>query len=202
MFNRKKGEMGIGTLIIFIALLLVAAVAAGVLIQTTGSMQEKALTTGQQAKAQIATNAVVVEVAATNGQDSEVEFFTMIMKLAPGSDQIQLADAILTVNTFNATSTLGLQEAASPTNTHNSATGYNTIGESGNFTVEYLQTGSNSIVGTLQRGDVIKIYFEAPRNVSEAEEMRLNFIPKIGTPTMTQFVTPEVMSTKQVYLYP
>ncbi len=201
--NSKKAEMGIGTLIIFIALLLVAAIAAGVLIQTAGSLQEKALTTGDQAKGQIATNVRVVEVSATDGTDGEVNHFTMIAKLAPGSDAIKLSQALFTVNTYNNTATLQYF-GTSGTYENNLTTGYYTNGTSGrgNFTVEYLQEGSNFVDGNLQRGDVIKLYFESPRDIGEDENIRLNFIPKIGTPTLTEFITPDVISEERIYLYP
>ncbi|MFO7710520.1 MAG: archaellin/type IV pilin N-terminal domain-containing protein [Candidatus Woesearchaeota archaeon] len=195
----NKGEMGIGTLIIFIALLLVAAVAAGVLIQTSGSLQEKALTTGDQAKSQIATNAKVVEVSATDGRQGGLRYFTQIVKLAPGSESIKLDQTIITFNTFDKTATL---QYVNGTAENNCSTGYCTVNGTGNYTVEYLQTGSNHVPGNLQRGDVIKIYYEAPKNVTESEEVRINLIPKIGTSTLTKFVTPEVISTERVYLYP
>ena len=197
----KSGEMGIGTLIIFIALLLVAAIAAGVLIQTTGSLQEKALTTGDQAKSQIATSAMVIEVSATDGQRGNVTDFTTIMKLAPGSDEIKLDQALLTLNTFNTTTSLTYREGTSFE--RNETDGYWTSGDgSGFYVVEYLQRGPNSITGNLQRGDVIRIYFASPREIYEDENIRINFIPRIGTPTLVEFVAPEVISTERVYLYP
>lgn len=295
----KKAEMGIGTLIIFIALLLVAAVAAGVLIQTAGSLQERALTTGDQAKGQISTNVRMVEVSATDGQDGDLDVFEQIAKLSPGSNAIKLEQTLLTANTYDRTASLtyrgnsgtfennftngyytltvetlpsiaasnvtlsedydldGLADSAaivsnqlvfsfSGGNTYTvpianlnctdnssiegsftvsgsdeiasiSASGSCTSGAlstdavvnvtpkklgEGFFTVEYLQRGTNPVDGNLQTGDVIKIYYEAPREVQEDEEVRINFIPKIGTPTLTQFITPEVISTQRVYLYP
>lgn len=299
----KKAEMGIGTLIIFIALLLVAAIAAGVLIQTSGSLQEKAISTGDQAKGQIATNIKVVEVSATDGSDGLLNTMEQVIKLAPGSDDIKIEQSILTVNTYDKTASLkykGVNATFENTNegyntwnqeditgtTINMANNYTlaedydddtlddilTVNSSGHvlfimssgarygvplssvdcngtnstfdttitvnndyidyivflgacgsdtiwagnmtlnitpkklgqgyFSVEYLQRGSNPVAGNLQRGDVVKIYFEAPRDIGEDEKIRINFIPKIGVPTLTEFITPEVISTERVYLYP
>lgn len=296
--HSKKAEMGVGTLIIFIALLLVAAVAAGVLIQTSGSLQERALTTGDQAKSQISTNVKIIEVSATDGGDGELEFIEKLVRLSPGSDAIKFSQVLVTVNTYDATATLEYR-GTSGVHEENVSDGYYTIyynetlgnvsgstynlsedydldgltdtvtlnaagnlnftfsggnnlvvtgfecngtitsitgnysqsgteietiraigscggGSTGNatiyiipdrsgegfFTAEYLQTGNNHVVGNLQTGDIVKIYLESPRAFTEDEEVRINFIPKIGTPTLTQFITPEVISSERVYLYP
>jgi flagellin FlaB len=200
--NNKRAEMGIGTLIIFIAMLLVAAVAAGVLIQTNSALQEKALSTGDQAKGQISTNVRIVEVSATDGSNGDVELFNQIIKLSPGSDAIKFEQALLTINTFNTTTTLTF--CGNGCDIANNASGYQTDATAGNgtFVVEYLQRGSNPVAGNLQRGDVVRLHYAAPRSIAEDEQVRLNLIPKIGTPTLTEFITPEVISEQRVYLYP
>lgn len=104
--KQRKAEMGVGTLIVFIAMLIVAAVAAGVLLQTSGSLQEKSLSTGQQAKSQISTHARSYEVSATNGENGSVNDFQQILKISPGSDGIKLHSSMITFSTRNATATL------------------------------------------------------------------------------------------------
>ena len=300
----KKGEMGVGTLIIFIAMLLVAAVAAGVLIQTVSSLQEQSLATGQQARTQISTNAEVIEVSATDGRDKSLTDFQQLVKLSPGSDPIRLNDVIFTFNTKDETATLKYRGEDS-TCDQNNQDGYNTwnvenpegvstdwmvlendydddnvddyvrvangttlsfnissygiinvtipdisaaseeaveldveeelssdderygtvtiTGETsinntiddgaeleivpyrrgeGYFSAVYEQQGTNWVNGNLQRGDIIRLCYEAPGEVGEDQIVRLNFIPKIGTPTLTEFATPDVISTQRVYLYP
>jgi archaeal flagellin FlaB len=211
--NSKRAEMGVGTLIIFIAMLLVAAVAAGVLLQTASSLQQKALATGQQSEGEIATNARVIEVSATDASaDQTVENFSMQMKLAPGSDPIKLAEVSMTFNTDDSTTTLIYLEPMNTTHycaigginytSGEDCTGTDAANGNGNFTVDYLINGTNHIAGNLQRGDVIRAYFNAPASIDEGEHVRINFIPKTGTATLVEFNSPDVMSTQRVYLYP
>ncbi len=189
MPTNKRAEMGVGTLIIFIALLLVAAVAAGVLIQTAGTLQQRALTTGTQATGQISTNAQVVEVSAEDGTAS-MDNFSMIMKLAPGSNAIELDSVTLSFNLNNGTQTLTYRGIGID------------YGNTTQFGASYLQTGTNAQAGVLVRGDVIRVNFAAERGVTSGEDVRINFIPKTGTPTYTLFTVPDVISTQRVYLYP
>jgi flagellin FlaA/flagellin FlaB len=63
--KREKGQVGIGTLIVFIAMVLVAAIAAGVLINTAGFLQSQSQQTGEESSAQVTNQ---LQVLSTTGQ--------------------------------------------------------------------------------------------------------------------------------------
>ena len=74
--NNKKAAQGVGTLIIFIALILVSAVAAAVLISTASSFQSKAFDVGRQAQEKITTAVEVVQVKVSDVSDGVINATT------------------------------------------------------------------------------------------------------------------------------
>ena len=61
---KKKdiGAIGIGAMIVFIAMVLVAGIAASVLVQTANRLESQAMTTGQDTTAEVATGIRVCDI--------------------------------------------------------------------------------------------------------------------------------------------
>jgi len=92
--TNERGQVGIETLVIFIAMVLVAAIAAGVLINTAGFLQNRASATSQDSTAQVSDQVIVISATGdvgANGQNiSDVNFTVME---SPGASDIDLSAA-------------------------------------------------------------------------------------------------------------
>jgi archaellin len=198
----KKGELGLGTIILFIAALLTAVIGAGVMVLTGISFQGQSLTTTQQSQGEITTRIDVVEVSATDGSDNDLEDFEMIVRLAPSSSEIKFNEIMFTFSTYNTTISLNYKDGGLPV--RDQVTGYWTDANTnlGNYTIEYLQTATNHLDSIFKRGDVVKVHFASSRKIFKSEELRISIIPKTGTQTLVEFRTPAVINFEKTYMYP
>jgi flagellin FlaB len=75
---------------VFIAMVLVAAIAAGVLINTAGFLQSQSEQTGQQSSSQVTNRLQVVNVVGEFVSNREIGVINMTVKKAPGSEDVDL----------------------------------------------------------------------------------------------------------------
>jgi flagellin FlaB len=92
-----RGQVGIGTLIVFIAMVLVAAIAAGVLINTAGFLQSSAEETGQQSSDQVTNRLEVVSAVGVeiNNDENNIGMVELTVRKAPGAGNIDLGSTTL-----------------------------------------------------------------------------------------------------------
>jgi len=120
-----RGQVGIGTLIVFIAMVLVAAIAAGVLINTAGSLQSQASDTGTESQSAVANQIQVVHASGDLNRSDEflemhddpyLEAVNLTIMKSPGSEAIDLTSMTVQYTSDNADETLTYNETHYITN--------------------------------------------------------------------------------------
>jgi len=117
-----EGAIGIGTLIIFIALVLVAVIAAVVIINTASELEQKSQKVGRAAVDDVG---LAVKVQQFEGQadaaGTEIVNFAIYVVLVGGADAISMQDVILHISGVDTGSSTGfsvdyLHDSLTPAN--------------------------------------------------------------------------------------
>jgi len=176
MFNdNDRGQVGIGTLIVFIAMVLVAAIAAGVLINTAGLLQSQAEATGEESSAQVSDRVQVSSVSGSTvnaTDDTEVQDAANISLIettvfrSPGADDIDMTNAIVEVFANGQSDTLtftgddgedGIVDPATDLTTDDDLEDTNFTGTDSEFGVQNIQDAEDGVLA--DSGDRASVFF-------------------------------------------
>ncbi len=196
MFHKsQKAEMGMGTLIIFISMILVAAVAASVLISTTGALQNKALDTGRSTTQEVGSRLQVLEFYGEDGANAELTDFGLVLKLSAGSNPMSFSDILVSFGLSNSTTDYIY-------NTSVDCATISSASASSGYGISYIARGSANQTGYLMQGDIVRLCLKSERPLGESEGYKLSFIPKVGSVFVLEGSMPGLIMRNRELIYP
>ena len=100
MERNEFAAIGIGAMIVFIAMVLVAGIAASVLISTSTTLEMQALRTGQQTTAEVASGIYVEGIEGANSSGA-ITKLAIEIKPRAGSPDIDLGTTVIEISDSN-----------------------------------------------------------------------------------------------------
>ena len=94
---KDKASIGIGAMIVFIAMVLVAGIAASVLIQTSMKLESQALSTGQETTAEVSSGLDVVSIIGYQTSGT-IDLLAINVRARAGSSDIDLGETIIEIS--------------------------------------------------------------------------------------------------------
>jgi flagellin FlaB len=88
------GDMGIGAMIVFIAMVLVAGIAASVLVQTANRLEIQAMQTGQETIGEVSTGLAVTAIAG-HSAGTDLDLMSITVQPRAGSFTIDLGQTFI-----------------------------------------------------------------------------------------------------------
>ena len=185
--------MGIGMLIIFIAVIVVSAVAAAVLIGAGGTLEQRSVTAMKGTEQEVATGLNIFSIVGSDGSvDGTVNNLEMLVRLRPGSDPVNLNATVITIDGRTSFQNLIYDDS-----------GATAPSDTGQYAVYYLRRGGGSALpGYVSPGDSAIINISLEESIGPDEKLIIQIIPSQGSVRRIGFQTPSVLIERRVFLFP
>jgi flagellin FlaB len=211
------GDMGIGAMIVFIAMVLVAGIAASVLIQTANKLEIQAMTTGQETTREVASGLQVMDIEGENtGLAGAIARMTITVRARAGSNDIDLANTVVQLSNGTLKTILTYDKTAGQFNLSNEENGSIFLTgpwdmSNAQFGILVLQDYDNSLSAqtpVLNRGDVVMLlintdacFTHAPAGLAPRDDVWGSVTPEEGAPGIFAFRVPSSINDRVYDLY-
>ena len=203
--RKDIGSIGIGAMIVFIAMVLVAGIAASVLIQTSTKLETQAMKSGQETIAEVSTGIAVTDVEGyCSAVTANISKLTITVRPRAGSAPIDLKQAYLEISDTDYK--IVLKYTAGGSDFNDSSSGVDNIfgascfpSAANRFGILVLEdydsscTSSNPIIN---RGDKVMLCvdtsqcFSSGSGILERTDIWGMIAPEEGSPGVLAFTTP------------
>jgi archaeal flagellin FlaB len=199
---RKKdiGAIGIGAMIVFIAMVLVAGIAASVLIQTSGNLEMRAMQAGTETTAEVATGLHVEKIYGYSADNSAIGLLAISIRPRAGSTQVDLSETIIELtnssakNYFTYDSSIFTESGSIAGNTFTSS--FYPAANATIFGIIVMEDADGSVTPTnpvINAGDHVVLTVNITAAFSGFETrlpVRGLVIPELGSAAVISFSTP------------
>jgi len=202
----KNASIGIGAMIVFIAMVLVAGIAASVLIQTSNALESQAMSTGQETRDEVSSGIGVYQIIGQYGtrsiSGSPVAAFhnmTVIVTSRSGGSAVDLSETIVTISNGSKQCVVSWENtkfaSASSGSGIFSTSGLYDLGASkfGIIVIEDADGSCTSNSPGMNEGDKIALTFNMSalfNGILFRDDIRGMVMPENGAPGMFLFRTP------------
>jgi flagellin FlaB len=213
--RKDVGSIGIGAMIVFIAMVLVAGIAASVLIQTSTTLETQAMATGQETTKEVSTGIAVFDILGYAADGADISKVAIMVRPRAGSDGIDLAETYLelansTIKVILNYTTTYYAEPDGQDDIFAESVGVwpispfaATASQFGILVVEDADgsfTGSNGVV--MNQGDKAFLCVNTTgcfNNIEERSDIWGMVVPEEGSPGIISFTTPASYSGNNVF---
>jgi len=199
--RKDVGAIGIGAMIVFIAMVLVAGIAASVLIQTSVKLESQAMTTGQETTDEVATGLAVYDVkgySASTGTD--ISKMTISIRPRAGSADVDLSQTVIEISDTNYKIILDYDSGSfvedagdGKDNVFGQSFFPSTAYQFGVLVEEDADDSCTSGTPTINRGDKVILGLDTSEifgSIAERTDIWGTINPEVGSPGVLAFKTP------------
>jgi flagellin FlaB len=196
------GAIGIGAMIVFIAMVLVAGIAASVLIQTSTRLESQAMSTGEETTAEVATGLAVEDIKGYAASSEDLKYLAIEIRSRAGSQEVDLSNAFIELSDSNIKIIMTYNSSLFTNNSDIdgnlfTSTFYDGL-DSNQFSVVVLEDADGSLSSStpvINRGDSVVLTINVGdadgfNQISERTDVWGMVVPEEGSPGIIAFRTP------------
>jgi archaeal flagellin FlaB len=215
LFKNKKASIGIGAMIVFIAMVLVAGIAANVIIQTSVTLESQSMATGLQTTSEVSAGLSVCAIEGyVESSSANISKLAILVRPKAGTESIDLSGAFIEITDMNTKVLLNYTSAyyLKPSGLNdifsaNVFPNHSSAADSTRFGILVMEDADGSVSSSsplINLGDKVYLCLNTTGVFGDIPK-RTNIwgmvVPEEGAPAMIEFITPGTYSNNVMELF-